>query len=94
MSGHCRYPNNVSVIRLYATFLTGVKCAPGRALRMFNKADALEDAQSDVKQGAFVGETLEGNRGVTMAGPQDGVIVINDTGTVQFANRNLNRLFG
>lgn len=65
-----RYPANASLMRLYASFLAGVRCAPGRALRMYGKADSLEDAQADAKQGAVVG--------LGMASKDDAVIMINE----------------
>ena len=57
-----RYHDNVSLLRLYATFLTGVKGAPGKALRMFAKADSLEDAQAETKQGNLVTGGKPGSR--------------------------------
>ena len=38
-----RFTANVNLIRLYAMFLARVKLKPGRALRLLEKADRIED---------------------------------------------------
>lgn len=59
-------------------------------------ADKLEDQQAEVKRGALVGEEEGGEKSVVAKAEdtKDGVIVINEIGTIRMTNRLANNIFG
>lgn len=86
-----KYPENVPLIRLYASFLADVRSMPARAVRLYAKADSLEDEQARAKQGSLMGG---GAGDGALVSPDDGLVVANGNGIIQLTNRALNKLFG